>query len=85
MAFDLRTHIRDSKGKIVQVQPYRVTVENGQQVFERPPGSGKYYAADGARIEYAGPPLKQEAKQVPSHDEVVHEGLTKADKAKATK
>jgi hypothetical protein len=81
MAFDLRTHIRDSKGKIVQVQPYRVTVENGQQVFERPPGSGKYYAADGARIEYAGPPLKQ----VPSHDEVVHEGLTKADKAKAMK
>ena len=44
MSFDLRTHIRDKNGHIINVNPYRLTIVNGQRLFERPVDSGlKYY------------------------------------------
>ncbi len=43
--FDLQTHVRDAKGNIVKVQPYRLTIINGVHEYERPPGSGWVYTA----------------------------------------
>ena len=47
MAFDLDVHKRDSKGKIISSNPYRLVIENGIQRFERPPGSGQWFDASG--------------------------------------
>jgi hypothetical protein len=47
MKFDLRTHIRDSKGYVAKKNPYRLIIDNGVQLFERPVGSGVFYAANG--------------------------------------
>lgn len=46
-AFDLRTHIRDKKGVVVQVNPYSLKIENGRQVFKRGPN---YFNPDGTCI-----------------------------------
>ncbi len=48
--FDLRTHVRDGKGNIVKVNPYRLHVVNGNREFERPPGSGWFYTEGGDLI-----------------------------------
>jgi hypothetical protein len=50
MKFDLRTHIRDSKGYVKKANPYRLIIENGVQLFERPPGSGVFFGANGEVI-----------------------------------
>lgn len=42
--FDLRTDIRDGKGKVISHQPYRLMIVNGQERYERPVGSGKWYS-----------------------------------------
>lgn len=45
MAFDLRTHIRDkATGKVVETQPYRLHIKNGEQWYER---NGVEYSARG--------------------------------------
>jgi hypothetical protein len=48
--FDLRTHIRNGKGKIERENHYRLYIENGVQKFERPPGSKIFYDASGALL-----------------------------------
>jgi hypothetical protein len=48
--FDLKTHIRDKKGHVASVNPYRLVVENKEYKFERPPQSGHWYDADGKPI-----------------------------------
>jgi hypothetical protein len=60
--FDLVTHKRNSKGKIVSVDPYRLHVKNDMWKFERPPGSGNMYAANGELIE--GPLFDEKMKAV---------------------
>lgn len=44
---NLVTHIRNKDGVITRTDPYRLIIENGVQKFERPPGSGIFYAANG--------------------------------------
>lgn len=60
--FDLTVHRKNPKGKIYQVDPYRLYIENGQQRFERPPGSGNFFYADGSEIPKVGQPVKQAEK-----------------------
>ncbi len=48
--FNLTVHQRDVKGKIIKVDPYRLTIVEGEQRFERPPGSGKFYYANGKEV-----------------------------------
>lgn len=48
--FDLTTHRRDGKGKIVDENHYLLTVINGVHEYERPPGSGFIYDAAGTLI-----------------------------------
>lgn len=48
--FDLRTHVRDGKGRVVSENHYRLFIENGVQKFERPPGSKMFYDAAGTLI-----------------------------------
>lgn len=49
--FDLTVHRRNSKGKVVNIMPYRLYIKDGQQRFERPPGSGYFYGANGELLE----------------------------------
>ena len=42
--FDLEVHKRNNKGQITHSQPYRLVIENGMKLFERPVGSGYWYA-----------------------------------------
>lgn len=51
--FDLTVHRRDAKGKIYQVDPYRLHISDGEQRYERPPGSGNFYSGDGKLIKGA--------------------------------
>lgn len=48
--FDLKVHVRDAKGKIKQSNPYRLQIKDGIKTFERPPGSGYFYAENGDLI-----------------------------------
>lgn len=50
IGFDLKTHIRDAKGKVVRENAYRLVITNGVMEFERPKFSGDWYAADGTLI-----------------------------------
>lgn len=50
IGFDLKTHIRDKKGKVIREDAYRLVVKNGVYEFERPKFSGNWYAADGSLI-----------------------------------
>ena len=61
MAFDLTVQVRDKKGNIVKVQPYKLVIENGMQKFERPVGSGIWYDAGGTLI--SKPEVKAEQKK----------------------
>jgi hypothetical protein len=45
--FDLKTHVRDGKGNIVHENHYVLTIQNGNREYERPPGSGYFYAENG--------------------------------------
>lgn len=57
--FDLRTHVRDSKGRVVKKQPYRLKIEAGRRLFERPVGSGMWYYENGEMT----PDTKKKSKQ----------------------
>lgn len=50
MKFDLRTQKINSKGKVTSKQPYRLFIDKGVHKFERPPGSGYFYAPNGDLI-----------------------------------
>lgn len=58
--FDLVTHKRNSKGKIVAVDPYRLHIKGDKWMFERPPGSGNMYALNGELLQ--GPLLDEQKK-----------------------
>lgn len=58
--FDLRVHIRNAKGRLVRKQPYRLVIEKGAQLFERPVDSGYWYNA-------AGELVKQPEKKADGH------------------
>lgn len=45
--FDKRVHIRDTKGRLLHVQPYRLHIISGRQYFERPKGSGNLFFENG--------------------------------------
>lgn len=78
--FDLKTHIRDGKGRIAKENHYRLTIENGVQKFERPPGSKIFYDAAGNLIskpavaKQVEPKVDVEAKiaELEKADETVH-------------
>lgn len=63
MAFDLEVQKRDSKGRVVKVQPYRLVIENGVQRFERPTGSGYWYDAAGVLVKEPAQAKQTEAKK----------------------
>lgn len=48
---DLVVHPRNKKGDVVNAKPYRLVIENGQQMFEVPPGSGDFFSQNGDRIQ----------------------------------
>lgn len=48
--FDLQVHHYDSKGKVARTNPYRLSIEAGKREFERPVGSGQWYAEDGTMV-----------------------------------
>lgn len=45
--FDLTTQKRNKKGVVISSSPYRLHVDGGVRKFERPPGSGMFYAENG--------------------------------------
>lgn len=45
--FDLRTHLLNAKGKLIKHQPYRLVIEDGKRLYERPKGSGFMYYENG--------------------------------------
>ncbi len=49
--FDLRTHLRDKKGRLLKTQPYRLHMRGSQKYFERPLNSGNLFYENG---EHAG-------------------------------
>ena len=57
--FDLVTHKRNRKGVITSINPYTLRIRGTKWEFERPPGSGNIYAANGELI--AGPIKDEEA------------------------
>lgn len=48
--FDLKTHPRDKKGNVARENHYRLTIRDGVKEFERPPGSGYFYAENNELI-----------------------------------
>lgn len=50
MGFDYRVEIRNRKGKVTQLQPYRMKVDKNGTKLERPPGSGNWYNPDGTLL-----------------------------------
>lgn len=48
--FDMTVHKRNGKGAIVDIQPYRLVIENGIKRFERPVDSGFWYDEAGTLI-----------------------------------
>jgi len=44
---NLQVHQRNNKGEVTGVNPYRLVIENGQQLYEVPPGSGQFFSANG--------------------------------------
>lgn len=50
MGFDLKTHKMNKKGQVIRTQPYRLYIDKGVRKFERPPGSGQFFAEDGSPI-----------------------------------
>ena len=68
IGFDLKTHIRDSKGKVVKENAYRLVVTNGVMEFERPKGSGDWYSPDGALIRTNKKKETQAAPAAPESD-----------------
>lgn len=65
--FDLKVHARDGKGHIKSANHYRLEIKNGIKRFERPPGSGNFFAENGEPIEIKG--KKIEVKPVPEFNE----------------
>ena len=61
--FDLRTQKVNKKGQVTSKSPYRLYIDRGVQKFERPPGSGKFYNADGSEIVMTKLDKKAEAKK----------------------
>lgn len=52
--FNLKVHTIDAKTKrIKHVNPYRLHVVDGAHIFERPPGSGKFFDGQNQPIENA--------------------------------
>lgn len=67
MKFDLRTQKLNKKGQVVQKNPYRLYVTNGISKFERPPGSGTFYSADGTLLqEKVSDKIKKQSKELAS-------------------
>jgi hypothetical protein len=64
IGFDLKTHIRDAKGKVIRENAYRLVINNGVYEFERPKFSGNWYAADGSLIRASKKQAEAPAKQV---------------------
>lgn len=63
MSFDLKTHIRDKNGKTKRVQPYKLIIRNGEQVFIR----------DGVSYYPNGVPIQEAAKPVAAAKEAVQQ------------
>lgn len=52
MAFNHHVHRRDSKsGNVNGADPYRLIIDGGEIRYERPPGSGNFFHADGSEVE----------------------------------
>lgn len=75
IGFDLKTHIRDKKGKVVREDAYRLAIKNGVYEFERPKFSGNWYAADGSLIR--SEKKSKEILQAPQAPEADKEALLK--------
>jgi len=76
-AFDLRTHIRDTKtGHVIKTQPYRlIHSKNHGEIYERPVGSNICWFPDGRRA----PTLEQVAKINADAEKAKPRVLTTAD------
>jgi hypothetical protein len=48
--FDLVTHKRNKKGSVTSTNFYTLHIVNGVRKFERPKGSGIFYAEDGSLL-----------------------------------
>lgn len=75
IGFDLKTHIRDKKGKVVREDAYRLVIKNGVYEFERPKFSGNWYAADGSLIR--SEKKSKEIQQAPQAPEADKDALLK--------
>lgn len=71
MTFDLRTHHYNKEGKVVRETPYRLVIDQDKGPrFERPPYSGKWYAADGTLIKDESAEVEaQKAKEAAAKEE----------------
>lgn len=65
--FDLRTHYFDRRGRLISKDPYRLHINDGVKLFERPVGSGNLFyennePAGRVEIELSADGLKQTKK-----------------------
>lgn len=74
--FDLVVHKRDRKGKIISVNPYRLMCRGNKKLFERPPGSGNLYYANGTLAE-AGEEMKKQMAEDEAKKAAKNEDLEK--------
>lgn len=68
MSFDLKTHIRDKKGQIIGFNHYTLHINEGIQMFERPPGSGNMYDATGKLVKEGEAKKQEQVSSGPESD-----------------
>lgn len=77
MSFDLTVHKRDKKGRIVEINAYKMKVVDGVRTFERPVGSGVWYYETGEPVKKEAS-VEQKAQKEVDVDELLPKVETKS-------
>ncbi len=81
--FDLKTHVRNSKGQVMTKNLYRLVIENGVYTYERPPGSGYFYDSAGTLLKSPKAEKQEQVQeQTQDLDSKIEELEVKQDKPK---
>jgi hypothetical protein len=77
--FDFNVHRYSKEGRVVGANEYRLVINNGEKMMERPPYSGKWYAEDGTLVKDDSAAIEAKRAQ---EKQIEAEKIAAAEKAK---